>query len=430
MGESHRVPPRAAGPSPAPSHTVGTSGLTSISDALAAIGRRIRPLEVVPLPLDQADGLTLAESIATDIDSPPFDKAMMDGFAVRSADCTGATSTLQVVAEVAAGQSHSTMLQSGQAVRINTGAPMPPGADAVVIIERADLSAEGRQMTTSERPGPGMHVSPRGSDAAAGQVVLEAGTRLGAAQIAAAAAAGGAQVRVYRRPRAAILVTGDELVPASQKPAGAQIRNSNGPCLTALARKAGCEVVDLGVARDEPAILSGKIATGLRADLLCLSGGVSMGQHDHVPQILREAGVHIEVQKIAIRPGKPMLFGIGPAGQVVFGLPGNPASAFVCFVVFVRAALAAMQGRPVGWPPMLRARLLDPLKPTGGRAEWLPARAGVDEQGQWQVAPARWTGSGDVFGLGRSNALIYRDAASPGLQTGDVVRLTLVDMMI
>lgn len=404
------------------------AGLSSVAEAIEAIGRRATPLEVVTLPLSEAGGLTLAQPVTTDLDAPPFDKSMMDGFAVRSSDCRGAGTRLRIAGEVAAGESPDALrVEAGQAIRINTGAPIPPGADAVVMIERVELSADGAEMTTAEVLKPGAHIAPRACDARAGQCVLEAGVRLAAAQIAAAAAAGAARVRVYRRPRVAILVTGDELVDVSERPSGGQIRNSNGPALMALARRAGAEVVDLGVARDDPVELRRRIDEGLGADLFCLSGGVSMGQHDYVPRVLAEAGVAIEVQKIAVKPGKPSLFGVGPAGQWVFGLPGNPTSAYVCFVLFVRAALAAMQGRAATMPPMIEATLVDAIKPAGARTEFIPAILEHQGGASWSVRTTRWTGSGDVFGLGRCNAFVHRPANAAACGAGERVEVMAAD---
>ncbi len=394
------------------------TALTPISEALAAIERAVHRLPVTRLPLEQAAGLTLATGIVCDIDYPPFDKAMMDGFAVRAADCRGAGTTLRVTGELAAGQVAADELLTGDAVRINTGAPLPPGADAVVVIEHVELYDDGLRMSTPDTPSPGTHVARRGSDVRAGAIVLEAGTRLGPAQVAAAAAAGAAQVEVYRRPRMAVLVTGDELVPIGKRPTGAQIRNSNGPALAALARQAGCEVIDLGIAGDDRAQLADKVAAGLQADVLCISGGVSMGQHDYVPEVLEQAGVRFDVRKVAIRPGKPIIIGVGPAGQMVFGLPGNPVSSFVCFLVFVRAAVAGLQGRAVTMPPMLSVTLDAPLPAAGQRTEFLPAQLTAGTNGEWRASPTRWQGSGDLFGLARSNGLLVREVNAPAAEAG------------
>lgn len=401
--------------------------LTSISQALAAIGEAVRALPVTKMRLSDALGCTLAAEVKTDIDYPPFDKAMMDGFAVQSSCCQADSSRLRIVGEVAAGAVAGSVVGAGEALRINTGAPVPAGADAVIMIENVEISPDGREIVTQARPKPGDHIARRGVDIRAGEVVLTAGTSLGPAQIAAAAAAGAATVRVHRRPRMSILVTGDELVDMTTAPSAGQIRNSNGPCLLALAAASHCEVVDLGTVGDDKAELAARIQEGLRADVLCITGGMSMGQHDYVPGLLREAGVRLEVQKIAIKPGKPTAFGVGPAGQLVFGLPGNPVSCFVCFLIFVRPALAGLQGHPVEMPSTIPAELELPLKPAGPRAEFIPARLRQVEPGRWQVAATAWQGSGDPFGLARSNGLMVRAAHAPVSPSGSIIPVVPLD---
>jgi molybdopterin molybdotransferase len=398
-----------------------SQNLLSIVEILDIIGRLARPLPTTRVPLEDARDLTLAEPVRADRDHPPFDRSLMDGFAIRTADGAGRLDTLTVIGELAAGQVPSQALAAGQAIRINTGAPIPPGADAVVMIEHTELSPNGRTVLVRQWPTSGENIVQRASNLRAGAVVLESGTRIAPAQIAAAAAAGAPKLSVYRRPRVAVLTTGNELVSAGQRPTGSQIRDCNGPCLRALAQQAGCDVTDLGIAGDDRGMLASKVAEGLAADVLCVSGGVSMGQHDYVPEILEAAGVQIAVRKAAIRPGKPMLFGMGPAGQLAFGLPGNPVSSFVCFLVFVRAALARLQGRPAGMPPTLIAKLETGLPASGARAEFLPASLATVEAGQWAVHPLRWGGSGDVFALALASGLILREPNAPPVSAGSMI---------
>ncbi len=400
-----------------------SSPLLSIDDALSAIGEGLRALPVTRVPLSDALGLTLAEPVRSDIDYPPFDRAMMDGFAVRAADGAHPPTTLEVVGQVAAGEMPTRRVEAGQTVRINTGAPMPAGADAIVVIEHATLDDSGRRMTTSDRPDPGRHVEARGRIVRAGETVLEPGVRIGPGQIAAAATMGSAEVGVHRRPRLAVLVTGDELVSIAERPTGGQIRNSNGPCLTALAREAGCAVEDLGVVGDDREALAAAVERGLTADVLVVSGGVSMGQHDYVPEIVANAGVNVRVHGIAIKPGRPTLFGVGLGGQAVFGLPGNPASCFVCFHVFVRAALDAFQGRPVRPPAMIAAVLDRDMPRVADRAEFIPAVLTGTRAGSVRAAPTAWRGSGDPIGLGRANGLIVRDIGAPPAEAGAAVNV-------
>ncbi len=396
--------------------------LTSVLDALSVIGREVRPLPTVRVPPSAALGMTLAETIRTDIDTPPFDKAMMDGFAVRSADCQGPGTRLRITGEIAAG-GPPIPVGPGQAVRINTGAPLPPGADAVVVIENCEILPGGVEVATDDVPAVGINIARRGVDARAGTVVLEPGTRIGPAQVAAAAAAGATTLQVHERPRIAIVVTGSELVSPGQRPGPAQIRNTNGPCLAALAASAGCTWTDLGIARDDPAALSEAIHRGLEADVLCISGGVSMGQYDLVPGELERAGVHARLHRIGMKPGKPSLFGHGPRGQIVFGLPGNPVSAFVCFKILVEPALEALQGRPARFQPTLEATLEEPVPTAGARMEFLPALAHEEPPGTWRVRASQWQGSADLFGLARSNALMIREPNAAAAPAGTVVRI-------
>jgi molybdopterin molybdotransferase len=296
----------------------------------------------------------------------------------------------------------------------------------VIVIEHVQISPDGQWMTSSDVMKPWANVGRRANDARRGDVVLYTGIRMGPAQIATAATVGAAEISVYRRPRMAILVTGDELVPVGQTPAPGQIRNSNGPCLTALAYQAGCEVIDLGMAKDDPQQLAERMRAGLAADIFCISGGMSMGQHDHVPDVLREAGVQIKIQKIAIKPGKPTVIGLGPAGPIGFGLPGNPVSCFVCFLVFVRAALEGLCGRAVCLPASFPIRIDAPLRATGPRVEYIPVWVCGGQKPQAQ--PVSYQGSGDPFGLARANGLMIRQANAPAAEAG--VELPVVPLDI
>lgn len=398
------------------------TSLLRVQTALERIGQAVRPLPECMLAPERAMGLTLAAAVRSDIDDPPFDRAAMDGFAVRAEDCRSGTASLLIRGEVAAGGLSARPVAAGETMRINTGAPMPPGADAVAMIEKSLISPDGTRVTIQDLPRPGQHVAPRGSSVRAGDGVLPSGTRVGPAQVSALAAAGAATISVYRRPRLAVLVSGAELVEASARPSGGQIRNSNGPCLRMLAAQAGCEVIDLGVAGDQQKELSARILSGLAvADVLCVTGGMSMGQHDFVPGALEAAGVRFAFQKVAIKPGKPVGFGVGPEGQLAFGLPGNPVSCFVCFWVFIRAALAGLQGRPVAAPPTVEASLSENMPRVGDRDEYRPALLMAQASGGWLVRMTAWQGSGDAFGLARANALVVRAAHAPEAPAGSVV---------
>ena len=388
--------------------------------------------------LDAAGG-TLAVAVRADCDSPPFDRAMMDGFAVRSADMPGGEATvgLEVLADLTAGDVTQIPLRSGGCMRIMTGAPVPPGADAVVPIESA-VEGTGRAHAGSivrlREPGfrAGQHVARRGAAFARGREVVPAGAVLHPAAIGLAAEAGATHVFATARPRVAILATGNELVPADTIPAHGQTRNSNGPMLVAAVACCGGEPIPLGIAGDRPEPLRAAIAQGLAADVLVLSGGVSAGDLDLVPDTLERLGVRQVFHKVRLKPGKPVWFGRldrGPDAPptLVFGLPGNPASTLVCFELFVRPALAMLAGLPRDrWHlPRERAVLAGAAKAAADRPVYLPATIRSGPQGL-RAEPLPFSGSSDLVGLAVADALLALPAGAGRLDAGaevEVVRL-------
>ena len=400
--------------------------LLSIEAAQQAVSEHVLPGQPVRVPLEDVLGRVLAEPVVCDVDYPPFDKAMMDGYAVRAADLTATPALLRVVGQIAAGHEAATRVGEGEAVQINTGAPVPRGADAVVPVEDTERVQDGSAVSVSASVPAGKHIDPAAKYLSAGATVLSPGVRMEPAQIAAAAAAGAASVSVYARPSVAILVTGDELVEVDTQPRGAQIRNSNGPMLRSLVTQAGGEVVDLGVVCDDKSALTDRIREGLSSDVLCISGGISMGAFDFVPEVLAACGVRLVFRKLAIKPGKPVLFGIGERGTRVFGLPGNPSSGFVCFWLLVRPALTALAGLHGRSPVEVSARLTGDCPATKDRQSYSPARIAVDDGGALTVAHLSWHGSGDPFGLSSANGLIVRPPGSPvavGRDTVSVIPL-------
>jgi molybdopterin molybdotransferase len=311
----------------------------SIEAARQAVLAKVRPLATEPVAIRDALGRVLAEDVAAASDVPGFDNSAMDGFAVKAGQAGRA---LRVVDESRAGAPASVALGEGEAIRISTGAAMPDGADGVLQLER--VADHGETITLDDDVEPGRNVRPAGDDLRAGDVVLPAGTRLAAAEIGLAVAAGRAQITCARVPRVAILATGDELVPPGEPLGPGQIHETNGQTLTALATQAGAHVVRTAVVRDAEAETRAAIADALAtADVLVLSGGVSVGPHDHVKPALDALGVHEVFWRVALRPGRPTWFGTRDP-TLVFGLPGNPVSAMVTFILFVRPALAVMQG--------------------------------------------------------------------------------------
>ena len=393
------------------------SKLISVREAIDLIDRtEVRP-RVVRVPLGDADGMRLARDVAADRDYPPFAKSLMDGFAVRSADVTGKTSVdLRLVGEVAAGASHNGPLQPGEAVSIMTGAPLPPGADGVVPVEDAQRSGESSVKII--RPGqPVRYVAGQGSDVTHGTVVLKRGAVIGPQQAAVLATVGAWEVEAFDRPRVAVLSTGNELASPGEEPKQSQIRNSNGPMLVALLRRLGCRVEDLGTCRDEPDALRAKLQEGLAAhDALFVSGGMSMGEYDYVPKLLRELGVDLKITKLRIKPGKPFVFGVKD-NKFAFGLPGNPVSAFVCTMRLASRLLQRLAGGDVSesWQT---GRLEVGMLPNGPREFYQPA---VYNEGR--VRPLTWKGSADIYTLAAANALLVRAENEPALPAGASVKL-------
>lgn len=403
--------------------------MIDVAEALEIVRSHLPLLPMVELPLSDALYRTLAAPVRSDVDYPPFRRAVMDGYAVRAADTAGAPVRLRITGQIEAGAVPDRPVAPGEAVRINTGAPMPPGADAVVRVEDTDPVDEGGGVLVRRAVEAGRFVTDRAAYVSSGDVVLTAGTRLTPVEIGAAASAGAARVTVYRQPRVAILSTGTELVEIDRQPAGAKIRNSNGYLLSALVRSAQAEAIVLGVSSDEREALRSKIDDGLRTDLLCSTGGVSMGTHDLVPEVLEACGATFRFRKMSIKPGRPTAFATGPGGTPVFALPGNPGSAFVGFELLVRPALAAMEGREVGPRILLRATLRGSLRSTSGRTTFVPARVTISIEGGWEASPTVWHGSGDSFGLATANALIVQPPDSAAVADGAAVSVLLLDRL-
>jgi molybdopterin molybdotransferase len=394
--------------------------LLSVADAVALILQQVRPLRPETFPLDGAAlGLVLAEDVVSDLDMPPHDKAMMDGYAVHCPDLGPRT----VVEEITAGQTPHHTLRPGQASRIMTGAPVPSGADAVVMVERTRLLDDGR-VQIDEQPQPGQNILPRGREMRKGEIVLKAGAELRPQELGLLAAVGRTTVEALPRPRISILPTGDELVDAPAVPGPGQIRNSNGPMLAAQVWQAGGIPIPLGIARDNLDNLRSLIRGGLHEHVLILSGGVSAGKLDLVPGVLREAGVQAHFHKVQMKPGKPIFFGtLDPPDSyrsrtLVFGLPGNPVSSLVCFALFVRPALQRLRGLADAGPSFVSARLAANFTYNTDRPTYHPAFLETGPTG-WQVRPVAWFGSADLRGLTAANALILLPQGDHRHQAGD-----------
>jgi molybdopterin molybdotransferase len=402
--------------------------MLGVEEALAIVLETAPVMPAETVPYLEAAGRVLQEEIRADRDSPPFDKAMMDGYAVIASDLARVPRDLTVTGEIPAGADPRRLgrVEPGAAARIMTGAPVPPGADAVLVVEETETLPGGPDRVRAKvSVRAGENLARRGEDLRKGDLLLAPGEYVGPGEIGVLASCGATRVRVGGRPRAAILATGDELVPPEETPDGGRIRNSNGPLLLALLRRAGIEGRDLGIAPDEPAGLRALLERGLETDVLLLSGGVSMGVYDLVEQGLRNLGVEILFERVAIKPGRPFTFG-RRGGCLVFGCPGNPVSTYVIFQVFARAALRKMAGFRAPAAAPLRGILESPVKQRPGRAGYAQARA-VWRGDHYEVSVLRTSGSADFVTCARGNALAILPPDAPELPAGAAVDLVLLD---
>ena len=384
--------------------------LLSIDEALARVLEHVRPLPAEDVPVGAALGRAVVEPAHARVDLPPFDSSAMDGYAVRAADTPGA---LLVVDHSAAGRPAAQAVAAGQAIEISTGAVVPDGADAVVPVERTDA---GTETVTVEAVAPGENVRPRGGDATVGQPVVEAGSLLGPAQVGALVGAGVEHVRCGRRPRVAVLATGSELRRPGEELRAGEIYESNTAMLAAQLERAGAVPEVLGIVADDERATREALERGLAADVLVTSGGVSVGPHDLVRELLAGLGVDEVFWRVAVKPGKPIAFGTRDA-TLVFGLPGNPVSSLVGFELFVRPALLALQGVLDAAPRYLPGKLARPLRRSPGRDEL--ARAHVDGRGL--LEPLSGQESHMIARAAAANALVLVPRGEGTLHAGDDV---------
>jgi molybdopterin molybdotransferase len=375
-------------------------------------------LGIEDVDLARALGRVLAAPVVADRDQPPFDASAMDGWAVRRADLAPGARFV-AVGESAAGRAHPGPVAAGQAVRIFTGAPVPAGADLVVIQENA--VRDGDHVTFTLGDAPAGNIRAAGGDFRAGDTLLAAGARLDAWRLSLAAAAGRAVLAVARRPRVVILATGDELVPPGATPAPDQIFESGSFSLAALVQGWGGQAVRLKAQADDLDAIA-RVVDGAEADLIVTVGGASVGDHDLVKPALATLGLDLRVQTIAVRPGKPTWFGRLGDGRRVLGLPGNPGSALVCAELFLRPLLAALTGAdPV--LPISAGVLAQPLPANGPREHWMRAARTVDADGRVVVTPFPDQDSSLIGVFSRADALILRPADAPAAAAGEVVDL-------
>ena len=393
-------------------------------DALARILASVPGLPAVDAPLLDALGLVLAEDIAADRDVPPFRNSAMDGYAVRGDDVAAAPVELRVVGEVAAGAFPDRAVGPGEAMRIMTGAPIPDGADTVVRVEDTDNASD--VVTITAATPKGMATRQAGEDLRKGETVLTKGTVLRAAEIGLLASVGRARIRVRKRPRVAVFSTGDEIVDLDQPMDRGQIHDSNRYTLASAIRAAGAEPWVRGIVRDSPDVLRAALREAVAADAIVTSGGVSVGDHDHLKPVLSELGT-IDFWAIAIRPGRPLAFGELKDGErrvPIFGLPGNTVSALVTFEIFVRPALLRMQGRQNVARPRTKARLTEPID----KPDFLRVFArGIHDPEAGTVRLTGPQGSGILRSMSLANCLIDLPVGASRFEKGQEVDVILTE---
>jgi molybdopterin molybdotransferase len=417
-------------------HPSSTAIVVSFEEARRLVEQHaaaVRPAEVETVDLVASQYRVLAVEILADRDFPPFPRATRDGYAVRSADLAHTPTRLEIIGEARAGDwtdPGTLSISRGQAVEIMTGAPLPAGADAVVMVEQTSFPDPSTRKLVEVRRSvsSGENFVPRGAEARAGQILLGHGHRMDHAAIGIAASVGKSHVQVFRKARVAVLSTGDEIVDINATPGPAQIRNSNSYSLAAQIQSAGAEPVQLAIAPDERHQLKSLIEKGLNYDLLVLTGGVSMGKYDLVEQVLAELNAEFYFTGAKIQPGRPVVFGSCgvpvPNRKYFFGLPGNPVSTMVTFELFVRPMIEALSGVKPQPLIFLRARLKSEIKTKTGLKRFLPAML-VGEFENAEVELERWQGSGDIAALARANCYMVIPPDCERIEAGEWVSLLL-----
>jgi molybdopterin molybdotransferase len=400
--------------------------MLTVPEAVQLMVAKLPPPRAETVGIRAALGHVLAEDVLASGDIPPFHRSAMDGYVLRSEDVRHAPVELRVVGEIRAGGGpyESCVLNPGEAYSIMTGAPIPEGADAVQLVELTRPSSTPGRVVMLQPVNAGDNIAPRGSEARHGQVVLESGRLLGAAELAILAMFAHARVCVWSRPRVALFSTGDELVDLDQAPRPDQIHNSNAYSLTAQLRLMGIEPDYLGIAPDNKPELRRFLFEGLKRDIVILTGGVSMGEYDFVKDVFGDLGFELVFTNVAMKPGKPTVFA-KQGEKLIFGLPGNPVSSFIAFENFVRPAINTLCGKPAPQLPRISGKLLKEVRQASGRTAYLPAWAILRPDG-WTVEPLPWRGSADILGFSRCNATLIFPAGCSFMAEGDEVEAMLL----
>ena len=397
--------------------------LIPVEEARARILKNVKPLPAAGVTLEQALGRVLAKPLKAIRNQPPFDASAMDGYAVIAADVANPPATLRLIGLSAAGHGFKGRLKRGDCVRIFTGAPVPKGADAVVIQENTE--ANGKAVTVLQPVKPDQNIRFAGLDFRKGDALLPAGLTLGARDIGLAAAANAPKLAVRRCPVVALIATGDELVLPGGKPGADQIVSSNSHALAAMAQHLGATVVNLGIVPDNLKATERAIRKAAKADILITTGGASVGDHDYVQEALKNSGVAIDFWKIAMRPGKPFMYG-RRKGQHVLGLPGNPVSALVCARLFLKPLIEALLGLPTG-DDLVEARLGASMKANDSRQDYVRATLVEAPDGSRTVTPFAKQDSSMQRTFREAQALIVRPPQAKVAGQGDVVQILRLD---
>jgi molybdopterin molybdotransferase len=399
--------------------------MISVDTAIKIVEDTIAPLSVKTIPFENSLGFCLAQDMQSDIDMPPFDRSAMDGYAVIAEDTTTAPVELAVIEDIAAGHMPTKTISRGQASKIMTGAAVPEGANAVVKFEETEDLSTNNRVKILRSIDRGRNISNRGEDMQVGQTVLRKGMSIRPQEIGILATIGKSHIGVFSAPTVGIISTGDELVDVGLNPSVAQIRNSNGYSLSAQARRLKAEVEILGIVKDTKEEISNMMRRGFRKNILILSGGVSMGEYDLVGDVMKDLNTHVYFEKVALRPGKPVIFGRKDT-TFIFALPGNPVASFVTFELFIYPAIRKMMGFTDIHRTTLKASLETEILVRRKRREYRPAFLRMHNS-TWLVSPVEWHGSADLLATTRANCLLIVREDAEKLAAGQLVDVISLD---
>jgi len=398
--------------------------MISIEEALGMLLSNVPQSRVEQAPFHSALNRILAEDLFATADIPPFNRALVDGYAVLAADVERSPVELTLTGESRAGGGMPCKLKSGETIAIMTGAPVPEGADAIQMVELCQPSIGEKKVAILKPVKSRENIAPRGSEAKAGDIVLKSGHRIGPVEIAVMATFGYSQVKVWRKPTVAIVATGDELVEFDQTPRADQIRNSNAYCLASQLKLMDLDADYLGIVRDDREELRRTLLLGLDHDVLIITGGVSMGEYDFVRSVFQDLGLEILFSKVAIKPGKPTVFA-RRGDNLVFGLPGNPISALITFECFVRPVIGRLCGMKNPELPRMHGELMADMRQTPGRTAFMPAWVFWKDD-RWMVEPLAWKNSADIVGFAGANAAFVFPKDRDFLGKGKIVEIMLL----